>query len=115
MMEEHPACVCLALGPRCSGTCSTSKIGVDESNGRFGSVDIDHCTQCGRFWLHYHVEYEGFRASGRWGTCQLGENEAAVMTPEKATAYIDTHPHIFGGSFWGHAGRHGNGPLRWDL
>ena len=115
MMEGHSACACLALGPRYSRTCSTNNVGVDESKGRFGSVDMDRCTQCGRLWLHYHVAYEGVRASGRWGTCQINENEAAVIKPDRATHYIDTHPHIFGGSFWGHAGRHGNGSLRWDL
>ncbi|HKJ88261.1 MAG TPA: hypothetical protein VKA48_07115, partial [Gammaproteobacteria bacterium] len=44
----------------------SQSIGVDETHGRFGSVELKTCKTCNRKWLRYHVEYGAFSRSGRW-------------------------------------------------
>ena len=90
-------CVCVALGPRGSATASTTSVGLDETAGRFGNVDLDRCMACARLWLHYQVAYEDFTGSGRWATCEIPEPDAAAMISERAIAYIDARPRVVGG------------------
>lgn len=109
-------CTCLIAGPRRADIAATIDIGVDETRGRFASVDIDRCGRCQRLWLRYQVEYEAFTASGRWATCPINETNAACITPEAAADFIDRQPwYIYGGSHWRHAGKRGSGKVHWDM
>src|SRR6187200_2159565 len=76
-------------------------IGVDKTHGRFGSVDLWRCKNCGRCWLHYFVEYEAFSRSGRWFRGLITEEQATRVTPENAAALLESLPwHFFGGSYF---------------
>ena len=114
MTERDEHCPCMATGPERSETTS---VGVDDTDGRYASVNLDRCPACGRLWLRYAVAYEAFTASGRWATCLISEMDAATITPETAAKYIDAPQpwHVFGGSYYGHAGERCSGRLRWDL
>lgn len=108
-------CACLELGPR-QGGFDEAPIGVDRTNGRFGEVTIRTCRDCGRRWLHYHVEYEAFYGSGRWYTGLLPEGADAQPRPEEAVPLLEQLPwHVYGGSYFGTDGRRGSGPLHADL
>ena len=108
-------CACLELGPR-QGSVDEAFVGIDRTNGRFGEVSIRTCRACGRRWLHFHVEYEGFSCSGRWYTGLLPEGFTADVRPEDAVALLERLPwHVYGGSYFGTAGRRGTGPLFVDL
>jgi hypothetical protein len=72
--------------------------------------------KCGQLWLRYQVEYEAFTESGRWAEAIISEEEAMNMTPEAAAGFLDAAEwHIFGGSYWGHAGQRGHGRLPWGI
>lgn len=44
----------------------------------------------------------------------IGSREVAAITPERAVDFIHAAPfHIFGGSYWGTAGRVGRARLDW--
>lgn len=52
--------------------------------------------------------------SGRWAEVPLSEADAATVTPETAAGLIDAAPwYVYGGSYFGHAGKRGSGPMRW--
>ena len=107
-------CECLATGPGFPEIAETRSIGTDPTSGRFACVALNRCNLCSRLWLHYEVEYEAFSGSGRWATCPISEDAAATMTPEQAADFIVAQPwHIYGGSYWGHAGVRGEGALPW--
>ncbi|HEX6370217.1 MAG TPA: hypothetical protein VF006_14960 [Longimicrobium sp.] len=106
-------CGCLERGPR---RFDEAPVGVDGTRGRFGEVSIRTCGACGRRWLRYHVEYEGFTGSGRWYLGLLPEGSDAGLAPEAAVPLLESLPwHLCGGSHWGTAGRRGTGPLYADL
>lgn len=67
MHEPNPPDDCPCMNPPFDYRDYDEKyIGRDEIKGRFGSVTIETCKNCGVLWLHYFVEYEAFTASGRW-------------------------------------------------
>ena len=39
---------------------------MDETDNRYGDVELHVCRQCGTHWLRYFVEHEAFSRSGRW-------------------------------------------------
>jgi len=108
---------CRCMEPQCSfDAFDKTDIGVDETKGRFGSVDSYHCKHCGRYWLHYHVEYEAFSRSGRWYRGLITREQATSVTPENAVALLDSLPwHFYGGSYFDTPGKKGSGPVRVDL
>jgi hypothetical protein len=114
--EAASACACHEAGPRFPHVISERYVGRDETNGRFADVELIRCGQCSQLWIKYLVEYEGFTASGRWGEALIDEACAMTITAEEAPAYIEAAPWlIYGGSYYGHAGRRGVGRVRWDL
>lgn len=111
---EADDCGCLCDG-RGGGAVRTF-VGVDETHGRFGEVAIERCSRCGRLWLCYFVEYEAFSGSARWYRAVVSPKEAEGVKPETAVALIAVQPwHIYGGSYFGHAGKRGAGPVFVDL
>jgi hypothetical protein len=108
-------CPCLELGPKHPDIIRERDPGRDETDGRFADVELNRCAKCQQLWLRYAVEYEAFSHSGRWAVTPIAEAAAATMTPEAAPQFIHSAPwHIFGGSFWGHAGKRGKGRLPWN-
>jgi hypothetical protein len=107
-------CLCLQQGPRHPDVVNERSIGCDETEGRFAAVGLKRCARCGTLWLRYHVEYEGFTASGRWAETPIAEEVAAETTPESAAEFLDAAEwYIYGGSYYGHGGRRSSGPLHW--
>src|SRR5579875_1295604 len=105
-MSALPACGCAAPEARYDIWSEQRTVGIDETAGRFGTVQLLRCKMCRQLWLHYHVEYESFSRSGRWARCPVGEEFATALKPEQATAVLDTAAcHIYGGSYWGSTGR----------
>jgi hypothetical protein len=81
-------------------------VGVDETHGRFGAVDIWQCKTCGRLWVHYHVEYEAFTASGRYFMGLITVEKAQIIKPDQVVDYLDQLDwHLYGGSYFGSKGR----------
>jgi hypothetical protein len=76
MIDGH--CGCLDSGPHYPDIVDTKHIGVDDTEGRFATVELMRCARCRRLWLRYAVEYEGLTASGRWAEVPIGEDEAAA-------------------------------------
>lgn len=110
------ACPCLEHGPRAPYIADRRSIGCDETEGRFADVTLARCTRCQQLWIRYQVDYEAFSRSGRWCEAVISPEDAGRMTPEAVPAYLAAAPwHIFGGSAFGHGGRHGRGPVQWGL
>ena len=109
-------CHCLVEGPRRPAVIDERFIGVDKTEGRFADVTLRRCARSQRLWLRYQVEYEAFSRSGRWAEAPIGGQAAATMTPEAAAEFVESAEfHIYGGSFWGHAGKRGCGRLPWSI
>jgi hypothetical protein len=72
------------------------------SDSDFGEVTVERCTRCGRFWLHYLIEYEYLTAAGRW-FCGVITPEAAVsMNAASAKKMLEKLDWYFrGGSAFG--------------
>jgi hypothetical protein len=86
-------------------------VGIDETKGRYADVTLERCTRCRRLWLSYTVEYEAISNSGRWAMAPIAEADAA-LTPEAAVRYIESaDSFVFGGSYFGHAGKRGSGRI----
>ena len=76
-----------------------SFVGVDRD---FGEVTVAHCKRCGRFWLHYLVEYEYLTAAGRWFRGVITPEIAASVKPETAQEVLEGLDWYFrGGSAFG--------------
>ncbi len=99
-------CTCLN-GPMNFSRYSRVKfIGIDKTNGRFGEVSLLQCKTCGRYWLHYLVEYEGFTGSGRWFMGLITQEIADSLSPRAAIEYLNRLDwHLYGGSYFGKKGR----------
>lgn len=107
-------CQC-EIPPWNHGNFTSRVVGVDETKGRYGEVIINTCKACGRKWLHYAVEYEAFSQSGRWYRGVVSEEQAESVTPESAVAILESLDwHLYGGCFFGHAGKRGNGRVDID-
>lgn len=106
------SCTCLNDGPYRRET--VRYLGMDKTEGRYADVTVFRCSACGRLWLHYHVEYEHMRASGRWAMGLIDEAKVATIKPEEAADYLGgLEWYIYGGSWHGHSGKRGSTRLYW--
>ncbi len=113
--QEATPCRCMAPPFRAEDFNGT-RIGVDESNGRYGDVDVETCRACGSRWLRYFVEYEAFPRSGRWYRGRLTDELAASIRAESAARILETLDWYWaGGSFFDSAGFRTSGPLNTGL
>jgi hypothetical protein len=109
-------CPCIDHGPRSPDARDERFVGVDETDGRFAEVRLIRCVRCTRLYLRYLVEYESFPGSGRWAAAPIGDADPARITPETAADFIAAAPWmVFGGSYFGHEGKRGRGPIHWRL
>lgn len=114
--KSQDTCACLFNGPRHPDMTNERGIGTDTTEGRYADVTVRRCRACNRLWIRYQVEYEGYSKSGRWAEAPIDEDTAKQITPEMSAQYIERQLwYIFGGCYWGHAGKRGEGPLRWGL
>lgn len=105
--RDASQCICLELPLPFFHYEEVKSIGVDETLGRFGEVKLRRCLHCGRHWLHYFVEFEAYRKSGRYYMGLITPELAESITPETAADYIGNLDwHLYGGSFFdGETGR----------
>ena len=95
---------------------TSTPVGIDETEGRFGEVSIETCLNCGTKWLRYFVEYEAFTASGRWFRGLITDAEIARITPERAVPFLEQIPwHLVGGSYFQSQGERRSGKIRAGL
>jgi hypothetical protein len=95
-------CICLNGPLRFDQYDEISYIGVDETNGRYGDVTLKQCKHCGRYWLHYLVEYEAFTGSGRYYMGLITPEAAKGLKPEDAVEYLNSLEwHLYGGAYFG--------------
>ena len=81
-------------------------LGQDETHGRFAQVSVRQCRDCSRYWLHYFVEYEHHRGSGRYFMGLISLESARKLNPETAIDYLNTLDwHLYGGSYFRHEGK----------
>jgi hypothetical protein len=110
------ACPCLHEPQPFDRYTLVRSVGVDETHGRYGEVTIRECRQCGRWWLHYAVEYEAFTGSGRYFMGLIRPRVARSLAPDEAVAYLERlRWHLYGGSYYdGRKGR-SRGEIQVDL
>jgi hypothetical protein len=100
MLDIH-SCSCLETPQIYTRYNRVRNIGIDETNGRYGVVELWQCNQCKRFWLHYLVEYEYRTGSGRYFMGLISPDQAQSMTPDKAVGFLESLDwHLYGGSYF---------------
>jgi hypothetical protein len=104
MSEQE--CPCLLEPLKTNRYNQVQFIGLDETNGRFGEVNLWQCKSCRRYWLHYLIEYEAFQRSGRYFMGLITKDIADALSPDTAIDYLDKLDwHLYGGSYFGKKGR----------
>lgn len=106
-MNKQECCNCLNESMGMNEYKKVRFIGIDETNGRFGEVNLWQCKTCGRLWLHYFVEFESFRASERYFMGLISQEASDTLLPSEAVEYLNKLDwHLYGGSyFYGKKGR----------
>ena len=109
--QNPQECPCLAGEPHDS---ENTFIGVDSD---FGEVSVARCKVCGRFWLHYLMEYEYLTAAGRWFSGVITPEVAATIEPEAAKEVLEGLDWYFrgGSAFGGEVLRTASGQLKYWL
>jgi hypothetical protein len=91
-------------------------VGCDQHHGRFGEVTLQTCSDCGRKWLEYFVEYEAFTGSGRRFRGLVTETQAVEVTAASAVTLLGELPwHFAWGSYFDGRWLRNSGPVRVDL
>ena len=99
-MNPRP-CICLNEPLTFDQYNQVRFVGVDETKGRFGEVNIWQCKRCGQHWLHYLVEYEAFPKSGRYFMGLITPELAETLSPDAAVDYLNKLEwHFYGGSYF---------------
>ena len=103
VMNEY---ICPCLDPKHSFSNEERHyVGVDETKGRFADVHIIRCNKCQRNWIHYHVEFEAFTASGRWYRALVTREACEHLKPENAESLLKSSEYrVCGGSLFGTSG-----------
>jgi hypothetical protein len=113
--RSRPTCNCVTA-PLDDQEFRSKHVGVDVTEGRHGDVSIDRCRACGRRWLVYHFEHEGFSKSGRWYRGVISRSEARSVTPEMAVDLLEGLDwYLRGGSYFASKGKRASGKLDFSL
>ncbi|MBZ0282684.1 MAG: hypothetical protein K8L97_18225 [Anaerolineae bacterium] len=100
-MADADSCPCLEESQQHTHYQHIRSLGVDETNGRFGDVELWQCKSCGRYWLRYLVEYEHLTASGRYFMGLITLEGVDNLPPEKTIPYLESLDwHFYGGSYF---------------
>ncbi len=100
-LKEGGHCICLDFPLPFDHYRVVRNIGVDTTNGRYGTVTLKECLHCRRQWIHYFLEYEVYNRSGRYYMGVISPGLAENITPETAVEYLNSLEwHLFGGSFF---------------
>lgn len=92
---------------------SSSFIGVDESEGRFGEVTLLSCNICRNSWVQYFYEVEAYTASGRWYRAWVDPLFLPELNESNTLSYIEnSRRYIYGGSYFDSTGEYGSGKIR---
>ena len=90
-------------------------VGCDAASGLFADVEIWRCRTCGRPWLRYSMEQEGFSGSGRWTRGLVTDAEADAVSAEAASDLLGRLTwRLEGGSYHGGLVSRLSGPLNWS-
>lgn len=101
-----PSCPCLDPKARFD-LFESAALGSDD---RYGESSLWTCKTCGRVWLHYRLEFEGFTGSGRWYRGELAAGES--VEPAKAAERFAAMPeYLAGGSHFKGGPRRRSGPI----
>ena len=74
-------------------------LGMDDD---YGEASIHRCKNCGRYWLHYLMEYEYLTAAGRWFRGLVTPDVAASVDAQSTKrALEDLEWYYRGGSAFG--------------
>ena len=92
-------CSCLTEDTFIRDTEQVKSLGTDND---FGESSILKCTRCGRFWLHYSIEYEYLTAAGRWFSGIITSETVASAKAASAKSILESLDWYFrGGSAFG--------------
>ena len=86
---KPPACICLDREARDVPYRKFKNVylGMDKI---YGEVSVRRCKVCGRYWLHYLYENEGFSNSGRWFTGIISPETAKSVSAENGLDILST-------------------------
>ena len=86
-------------------------VGIEPEH--YGEVSLLTCRQCQRVWLRFLLEYEAFTASGRFYRGLLSRETIPQVTPGSAVTILESLEwYIYGGSYFGHAGKRFEGSIK---
>ena len=90
------------------------ELGVDCN---YGEASVHRCKRCGRYWLHYLMEYEYLTAAGRWFRGVITPEVAASANAESTKQILESLEWYFrgGSAFGGEVVRTVAGQLRYWL
>jgi hypothetical protein len=96
--QAEESCPCLE-GETYFQNFESRALGMDSD---YGEVSVDKCKRCGRYWLHYLMEYEYLSRSGRWFRSVVTPEVAASVKADDAKRIIESLDYYFrGGSAFG--------------
>jgi hypothetical protein len=78
---NREATVCPCLDGDFSYRHDERYVGTDRN---YADIFVRLCKRCGRYWLHYRVEYEAFPRSGRWFSGIVSPQIARSVSPDEA-------------------------------
>lgn len=95
---------------------SSVYIGCDETAGRYADVSLLRCEICGRDWLNYSVNYEGFRKSGRWARGLVDLSTGIKLNPAQVVDHLNGLDwYLYGGSYFDGQSGQRRGPMHWGV
>jgi hypothetical protein len=112
-MPEQNDCPCLQ-GDVYHQSFEGKSLGMDDD---YGEVSIKRCKRCGRYWLHYLMEYEYLTRAGRWFRGLITPEMAASVTTATAKSTLESLDWYFrgGSAFGGKVIRTNSGQLKYWL
>ena len=93
--DPNKDCNCLIIAPQ---SLDFKELGMDK---RYAEVSVSNCKNCGRHWLRYFYENEGFTASGRWYLGSLTSEQLSELSLENAKQTLENLDWYYcGGSYF---------------
>jgi hypothetical protein len=90
-------CACAQELP--SNLVDVKYLGTDS---QIAEVAVQACSNCGRPWLRYTYELEGFSNSGRWFIGALTDEQLAFLKADDAKSLLEQMSrYYYGGSYYG--------------